>query len=66
VVKRSGGDEPVWVAIHIFMGIKLGISPYKYLYLKLAKSLCFYYYLLCFHFNKIEEKEGRTGSAQRL
>jgi hypothetical protein len=29
---------------------------------KLAKSICFSYYLLCFLFNKIKQ-EGRTGSA---
>jgi hypothetical protein len=40
----------------------LGISLYSYLYLKLAKTLCLSYYLLCFLFNKIGE-EGRTGSA---
>jgi hypothetical protein len=38
------------------------ISLYSYLYLKLAKMLCFYY-LLCF-LNKIREEEGGTGSAQ--
>jgi hypothetical protein len=42
-----------------------GISLYNYLNLKLAKMLCFSYYLLCFFFNKIGEQEGRTGSAQR-
>jgi hypothetical protein len=31
-------------------------------YLKLAKTLCLSYYLLCFLFNKIGE-ECRTGSA---
>jgi hypothetical protein len=40
----------------------LGISLYRYLYLKLAKMLCLSYYLLCLIFNKIRE-EGRTGSA---
>jgi hypothetical protein len=42
------------------MEAMLGISPYSYLYLKLAKPLCLSYY--CFVFNKIGE-EGRTGSA---
>jgi hypothetical protein len=41
----------------------LGISLYSYLYLKLAKTLCLSYYLLCFLFNKIEE--GGTGSARK-
>jgi hypothetical protein len=44
------------------MEAMLGISPYSYLYLKLAKMLCFSYYHLCLLFNKIGE-EGRTGSA---
>jgi hypothetical protein len=45
------------------MEAMLGISLYSYLYLKLAKTLCLSYYLLCFLFNKIGEEEGRTGSA---
>jgi hypothetical protein len=44
------------------MEAMLGISLYSYLYPKLAKMLCFSYYLLCFLFNKIEE-EGGSGSA---
>jgi hypothetical protein len=51
-----------WVSIYNCMEASLGISLYSYLYLKLAKMLCFSYYLLCFLFNKIRE-EGRTGSA---
>jgi hypothetical protein len=43
------------------MEAMLGISLYSYLYLKLAKTLCLSYYLLCFLF-KIGE-EGKTGSA---
>jgi hypothetical protein len=61
-VKRSGRDEPMWVAIHMCMEAMLGISLYNCLYPKLAKSLCLSYYLLCFLFNKIRE-EGRKGSA---
>jgi hypothetical protein len=60
-VKRSGRDEPMWVVIHMCMEAMLGISLYSYFYLKIAKTLCFCYYLLCFLFNKIG-KEGRTGS----
>jgi hypothetical protein len=52
----------MWVAIHKCMEAILGISLYSYLYLKLAKTLCLSYYLLCFLFNKIGE-EGGTGSA---
>jgi hypothetical protein len=60
-VKRSGRDEPMWVAMHKCMEAMLGISLYIYPYLKLAKTLCLSY-LLCFLFNKIGEEEGRTDS----
>jgi hypothetical protein len=43
------------------MEAMLGISLYRYLYLKRVKILCVSYYLLCFLFNKIREQEGRTG-----
>jgi hypothetical protein len=62
VVKRSGGDEPVRVIIHMYTEVMLGISLYSYPYLKLAKALCLSYYRLRFLFNKIGE-EGRTGYA---
>jgi hypothetical protein len=39
--KRTGRDEPIWVVIHIYMETTQGISLYSYLYLKLAKALCF-------------------------
>jgi hypothetical protein len=48
------------------MEAMLGISLYSYLYLKLEKTVCLSYYLLCFLFNKIGEEEGGTGSAQKL
>jgi hypothetical protein len=64
VVKRSGRDELMWVVIHRCMEAMLGISLYSFLYLKLAKTICLSYYLLCFFFNKIGEK-CRTGSAQK-
>jgi hypothetical protein len=38
------------------MEAMLGISLYSYLYLKLAKMLCLYYYLLCFPSTKLENK----------
>jgi hypothetical protein len=41
VEKKSGRDEPVWIAIHEGMEAMLGISLYSYLYLKLAKPLFF-------------------------
>jgi hypothetical protein len=59
VVKRSGRDKPMWVAIHKCMEAVLGIS------LKLAKTLCLSYYLLCFLFSIIREQEGGKGSAQK-
>jgi hypothetical protein len=62
IVKRSGRDEPMWVAIHKCTEAMLGIALYSYLYSKLAKTLCLSYSLLCFLFNKIRE-EGKTGSA---
>jgi hypothetical protein len=40
-VKRSGRNEPMWVAIHMCMEAMLGISLYSYLYLKLAKYYVF-------------------------
>jgi hypothetical protein len=58
VVKKSGRDEPMWVAIHKCMEAMLGISLYSYLYLKLAKTLCFSYYLLCFLYNIGEQVGG--------
>jgi hypothetical protein len=47
------------------MEATLGTSLYSYLYLKLAKTLCLSYYLLCFLFNKIGEQEGRTSSTRK-
>jgi hypothetical protein len=40
-----------------------GISLCSHLYLKLAKMLCFSYYILYIFFYKIGEQEGDTGSA---
>jgi hypothetical protein len=55
VVKRSDRDEPMWVAIHMCMEAMIGISLYRYSYLKLAKMLCLSY-LLCFSSKKLEER----------
>jgi hypothetical protein len=41
------------------------ISLCSYLYLKLAKTSSFSYYLLWFFFYKLGEQEGGTGSARR-
>jgi hypothetical protein len=65
-VRRSGRDESMWVAIHMWMEAMLGISLYSYLYLQLAKMLCLSYYLLCFLFNKIRYKRwNRFCPAER-
>jgi hypothetical protein len=56
-VKRSGRDEPMWVAIHMYMEATLGVSLYSNLYLKLAKMLYLSYYLLSLLFNEIREQE---------
>jgi hypothetical protein len=40
MLKRSGGDEPMWVVIHMCMEAMLGISLHSYLSLKLAKMPC--------------------------
>jgi hypothetical protein len=45
------------------MEATLGISLCSYFYLKLTKTLCLSYYLLCFLFNIIGEQKDRTGSA---
>jgi hypothetical protein len=42
LVKRSGRDEPMWLAKHMCMET-LGISLYSCLYLKLVKMLCLSY-----------------------
>jgi hypothetical protein len=36
----------MWVVIHMCMEAMLGISLYSYLYLKLAKTLCRYVFLI--------------------
>jgi hypothetical protein len=61
----SDRDEPIWVAINIYMETTQGISLYSYLYLKLTKILCFSSYVICFFFYRIREQERGTGSAQR-
>jgi hypothetical protein len=59
VVKRSGRDEPMWVAIHNCMEAMLGLFLYSYLYPKLAKPLRLSYYIFCFLSNKIGEKRAK-------
>jgi hypothetical protein len=48
-VKRTGRDEPVQIVIYICMETTQGISLCSYLYHKLAKTSCFFNYVL--HFN---------------
>jgi hypothetical protein len=38
-----------------------GISLYSYLYLKVAKTPCFSYYLLCFSSTKLENRRAEQG-----
>jgi hypothetical protein len=45
------------------MEISQGNSLCSYLFLKLAKTLYFSFYLLSFFFFKFGEQEGRTGPA---
>jgi hypothetical protein len=63
-VKRIARFESIRFVIHICMETTQGNSLCRYLYLKLAKMLCFSFYLLWFFFYKIGEQEGRTGSGR--
>jgi hypothetical protein len=56
VVKRSGRDKPIQVAIHMCMEAMLGISLYSYLYLQRAKMVCLPYYFLFSLQQKSENK----------
>jgi hypothetical protein len=58
VVKRSDRDEPMWVVIHVCIEATLGISLYSYLYLKLAKMLCFLIISYVFSLTKLENKRA--------
>jgi hypothetical protein len=60
-VKRSGRDAPIWVVIHMCMETTQRVSLYIYPYLKLPKTPHFSYFLLCFSFNKIENKREEQG-----
>jgi hypothetical protein len=57
VVKRTGRDEPIWVAIHMCMEAMLGISLYGYLHLKLTKML---FFLLSLMFS-LQQNQRTTG-----
>jgi hypothetical protein len=53
-VKRSGRNEPIWVAIHKCMEATLGISRYEYLYPKLAKMI---FFLISYVFSSTKSDE---------
>jgi hypothetical protein len=57
IVKRTGRDEPMWVAIHTCMVAMLGISLYICLYLKLKKCYAFLI-ILFFSSTKSENKRA--------
>jgi hypothetical protein len=57
-VKRSGSDEPMWVAIHMCLEAMLGISLYSYLHLKLAKIIFFLIIAYVFSSKKTENKRA--------
>jgi hypothetical protein len=57
-VKRTGGDEPFWVVLHIYMETTQGISLYSYLYLKLAKNAMFLLSSYVFSSTKLEHRRG--------
>jgi hypothetical protein len=57
-VKRYDRDEPIWVVIHMCIETTQGISPYSYLYLKLAKTPCFSYYLYVYFSTKSENRRA--------
>jgi hypothetical protein len=60
--KRTRRDELIGVVIHICMQTTQRKSLCSYLYLKVAKTSCFSFYLLWVFFYKIGEQEGGTGS----
>jgi hypothetical protein len=60
-VKSSGGDEPMWFAIHKYIEATLGISLYNYLYL--TKKL--YVFLISYVFSSTKS-EKRAGYAWKL
>jgi hypothetical protein len=58
VTKRSGWDKPMWFVIHTCMEATLGISLYRYLYLKLAKHYFFLIISYVFSSTKLENKRA--------
>jgi hypothetical protein len=64
-MRRSGKDEPMWVAVHKCMEAMLGMSLYSYLYLKLIKMIYLSYFLLCFSSTILEKKPQKQGLGGR-
>jgi hypothetical protein len=56
---RTGRDEPIGVVKHMH-GNKTKNLPRSYLYLKLAQTLCFSNYVLCF-FSSTKLENKRVG-----
>jgi hypothetical protein len=54
-MKKSRGDKPIGVTIHIYMEISEGNTLYTYLYLKHIKMSFFFF--SSFFFYKIREQE---------
>jgi hypothetical protein len=56
-VKRSGRDEPMWVAIHMCMEVMLGISLYSSIFISnLQKHFVFFIIAYVFSSTKSENK----------
>jgi hypothetical protein len=55
-VKRSGGDESIWVVMHMCMEVMLGISLYSYLSQTSKKCYVFLFISYVFSSAKLEKK----------
>jgi hypothetical protein len=55
-MRRSGRDEPIQIVIYTCMEAKLGISLYRYSYLKLAKKAIFLIIAYVFSSTKLEKR----------
>jgi hypothetical protein len=64
---RTRNDKPIGVVIHICMETTQGNSLCNYLYLKLAKTSCLSFYLLCFFSTKLEDRSVELwGKGRRI
>jgi hypothetical protein len=64
-LKRSGRNEPMWIAIHMCMEAMLGICLYSYLYPKLAKNNVFLIISYVFSSTKSEKRAEQVLPASR-